>query len=75
MEETLGHHRLEGLHLAFEPASKHSSRLFEVVVRLQPEPEPLGGAEVPRKAERGVRCDRSFGEHDLVDPARGHAIA
>ena len=35
---------------------------------LEVEPEPLGGAEVPRETKSGVGRDATLAEDDLVDP-------
>jgi len=42
---------------------------FEVVVRLEIEPEPLRETEVTRESQGGIRCDRALAEDDRVDPA------
>ena len=48
------------------------SPLQQVVVSLEAKPEPLRDSEIPRQPQVRIRGDRSFAEHDLVDPPRRH---
>jgi hypothetical protein len=46
---------------------------FQVEARLEIQPEPIGGAKIPRKPQRGIGADRSLPQDDLIDPTRWHA--
>ena len=44
---------------------------FEIIARLEIEPEAIAGAEVPSEAQRGIGADRASAVDDFVDPAGG----
>ena len=43
---------------------------FQIVMRLQIQPEPLGGCEISRQPQRGVGGNGSCAFYDFVDPTR-----
>ena len=52
--------------------AQRATRILEVVVGLQTQPEAFAGAEGSRQPQRGVGADPAFAENDLVDAARWH---
>jgi hypothetical protein len=49
--------------------------LFQIVVRLQAEPESLTGTQSGGQAHRRIRRDTALAEHDLVDTAWRHTAS
>jgi len=61
------------LHFSLQPVGKSVSRLFQVEINLQPQPEPLRSTKVTGEPEGRIRTDGPLAEDDLVDSARRHA--
>ena len=57
-------------HFTIQTVTEPFAGLFQVVVSLLPHPESLGGSEIARQTQGGVRRDRAFAMHDLVDALR-----
>ena len=56
-----------------EVFSDDLARFFDIVIRLQPEPETFLGAEGFGQTQRGICSNRALAEHYFVDATRRDA--